>query len=863
MSVNNESNISQILNDVDFVNKNAASFKKLSQQLSTGRRHAHLRDYGTLVSKLISLQSVISQHESYIRSIELVDFNIKAFQNSLEEIEQISRQAEKAASETAPNVDDPVVVARWRNDVSSTSRLLLEQLETVLNTQIAGKYIFAGNRFNAPAVKDLGDLPTLSAADARDPRYGQYQTENNLPAGAVHFAVGENSKTIQIRVSPDTDPDTFIENLKVKLDKVTPVGTTTASTILEKETIVQTMDEDTHVSIENLGPRTVAEGHQVGFVIKRQGGNKGLNLPINLRRFLGQGMTAADITSIQRESGGALTTLPFTGDVQRTIIPLGQDSIRIWVNVAADAVKNEGTESFSLQIDPSTQPVTNFFTDASYTIDPSAGVASAAITDTSDTRMHLTIERVGDLKFDEGNGTTTQKTFRVRRANHLLADGPQTVKWSIDFENSEANELDFRGGATSGEVIFAEGEDFKDIVINVNSDNIVESDEMFQVKIEGEDVAQSHAMSVIGNDEVSFSVLPQDANKVEGGRHTFVVRRDGDASVSSSVVLNSSLVSGGTTPPDVVTVGTSVRAPTGTTSPLITFAPGETEVLVTFISNASAADDTMRVSLSSPIGDIGGGAVGATISTTQNIAEGEVIDDIGGAGSNTVSIDLAVVNSIEGDNGLQTLLNVTVTRTDTNREEYVSYSTEKTNMDSMDSDDFTRGHGVMPSYIATDALGARQEVSYIFDRSPDDRDAEFWKRQNIALRDGQSRDYGTTAANQAFQKLIKGLVLLRSTTEARNADHVSTMLEQARNMLRDSTADVRHLVAENSVTVNGVTAARKVHTSFGALAKNQLGDVRDVDAAEAAAKLTSLQSMVNASYSLIAKRAKLSLANFL
>ena len=89
------------------------------------------------------------------------------------------------------------------------------------------------------------------------------------------------------------------------------------------------------------------------------------------------------------------------------------------------------------------------------------------------------------------------------------------------------------------------------------------------------------------------------------------------------------------------------------------------------------------------------------------------------------------------------------------------------------------------------------------------------------------------------------------------------MLAKAREIVNEATTEVRQLVAANAIAVNGIATTRKAHISFNTLAKNKLGAITDIDAAEAAAKVMSLQAMVNASYLLIAKRAKLSLANFL
>ena len=78
MSISNYSNVSQVLQDIELVKRNAQNFDVLGKQLSTGKRHESLRDYGTFVSKIINMQGVVSTRESYIRAIDLASFNVEA-----------------------------------------------------------------------------------------------------------------------------------------------------------------------------------------------------------------------------------------------------------------------------------------------------------------------------------------------------------------------------------------------------------------------------------------------------------------------------------------------------------------------------------------------------------------------------------------------------------------------------------------------------------------------------------------------------------------------------------------------------------------------------------------------------------------
>ena len=815
MSISNYSNVSQVLQDIELVKRNAQNFDVLGKQLSTGKRHESLRDYGTFVSKIINMQGVVSTRESYIRAIDLASFNVEAYQNTLEEIDALTRQAFKATGEAPPDTNDAIGLASWRNTVSTTADLLLRQLEAVLNTNIGGKYIFSGNQYQSPALKDLTTLQTFSAADVQNPQIQQYQTLNNMPQGAVFFDVGETSKTVTIKVAGDLEAESNPEQFKLHLNQVTPIDpNATASTIVEPDAVGTINDTDTTFSIENVGANSLAEGGTYTFVVKRSGGDLTGTPTVQFDSLFGVDVDASDFT---------------TNPPASYTFAAGQTEHTFTVTTANDTAI-ENPEHFAVKIKP----------DAAYNVDANADVASAHINDDDDRKAYLSVARTSAAAQDEDSGGA--HTFTITRQNAYLSPEPQVVRWGIDPDNSTANAADFGGTFPSGTVTFLAGELTKTITVTPTNDQRIESDESFQIKIDGANIIQSHAESTITNDEVSFGIKPLDANKLEGGTHSYVVTRSGDASVASAVDVSAKYLS------DSAAVSTPQT---------VSFAAGETEKVVTFTSADRSVNDTMEVTLTNATTTSGTAHVESYAST----AEGKVYDD--DAVTSTVSVTTAASVVTEGDNGVTKDVTFTVTRTDSTIAEYVSYNVEGMNKDSADSKDFLQGYGIVPSYTATDENGATGEFTYMYNTVAGQKDPLLWQQQSIGLRDGESQDYGVMATDPAFQKLIRALVIMKSSAEDRNTGQETVMLDAARDIVTDATSEIRQLVARNAVIINGIETTRAAHVSFNALASNKLGAITDIDPAEAAAKLTSLQSMVNASYSLIAKRAKLSLANFL
>ena len=852
MSISSSSNVSQIMQDIDLVNKNARNFDILSKQLSTGRRHEALRDYGTFVSKIINMQGVVSTRESYIRAIDLVSFNVESYQETLGEIDALTRQVFKAAGEAPPNATDAVGLAGWRNTVSNTSDLLLRQLEAILNTNVGGKYLFSGNQYQRPALKDLTKLQTFAASDVRNPEIHQYQTLNNLPQGAVHFAAGQTTATVTVQIAGDRQAEANPEQFKLHLDQaVTVDANQTASSIVEPDALGTIEDNDTTISIKNVGVNSLAEGSTYTFEVNRQGGDlsaastvyldnlRGSDVDISDFGVAGDGVNAVRVTTF--DANGTPTTTTDDYPLASVSFPANSSRIQIEVVTSNDNT-TENNEHFALKIRP----------DVNYNIDENANVASAHINDNDDTKAYLSIARTSAATQAEASGGA--HTFTITRENAYLNSEPQVVRWSVDGENSSMDAKDFGGTFPSGMVTFLAGETSKTITVNVNDDQTVEADESFQIKIDGGNVIQSHAEATVSNDEVSFGIKALDADKKETGSHSFVVTRSGDASVPSTVQVDSKYLSDGTAV---------------TTTETVAFAAGETEKIVTFTSSDRALDDTIQVVLKNAVGDTSGTpAVNGYIESYASTAEGKVYN-VDPAATKLSVATTATSTVTEGDTGVTTSMTFTVTRTGPNPstdwpEEYVSYSVQGTNAsNSADSKDFADGYGIVPSYVATDASGATAEFTYMYNTVAGQKDPLLWQQQSIGLRDGESQEYGVTATDPAFQKLIRALLILKSSAETRNTGQETAMLDAARDIVNEATTEVRQLIAANSVVVNSIETTRAAHVSFNTLAKNKLGAITDIDPAEAAAELTALQSMVNASYSLIAKRAKLSLANFL
>ena len=147
---------------------------------------------------------------------------------------------------------------------------------------------------------------------------------------------------------------------------------------------------------------------------------------------------------------------------------------------------------------------------------------------------------------NEGDSGTTVFSFTVTRT--VSTTGPATVDYAVTG-NTGLTESDFVGGVLpSGQVIFADGEDEKPISINVAGDTLVESNDVFTVRLSnptgGATLGTESAIGTILADDValasaqftlSTSAIPFGLSGVGSGSAPTFVDIDGDGDLDAFV----------------------------------------------------------------------------------------------------------------------------------------------------------------------------------------------------------------------------------------------------------------------------------------------------------------------------------------
>ena len=129
--------------------------------------------------------------------------------------------------------------------------------------------------------------------------------------------------------------------------------------------------------------------------------------------------------------------------------------------------------------------------------------------------------------------------------------------------------------------------------------------------------------------------------------------------------------------------------------------------------------------------------------------------------------------------------------------------------------------------------------------------------QSVEVSDGFSVNYGVTADNPAFEKLMRGFDLIITTP-----NDLDTLNEAFRIMKEglDDVAVLQALVSQRTQTID-----RQIDTNLEELnlIDNEIVDIREIDGAEVSIRLKQLETQLEASYSVTTDLISLSLADYI
>ena len=312
----------------------------------------------------------------------------------------------------------------------------------------------------------------------------------------------------------------------------------------------------------------------------------------------------------------------------------------------------------------------------------------------------ITDDDVPSLSITDATAVEGEK---ARFAVRLDAAGEQTVTVSYGTAGGTATEGTDYSGA-SGTLTFAPGETEKIISVQTREDETDEPDETFTVTLSnpnGATLQGGSATGTITDDDVpSLSIT--DATAVEGEKARFAVRLD---AAGEQTVRVSYGTAGGT-----ATEGTDYGRASGT----LTFAPGETEKIISVQTRGDETDEpdeTFSVALSDPNG--------ATLQ--DGTATGTITDD------DVPSLSITDATAVEGEKARFAV------RLDAAGEQTVTVSYGTAGGTATEGTDYSGASGTL-----TFARGATEKIISVQTREDetDEPDETF----TVALSDPERRD---------------------------------------------------------------------------------------------------------------------------
>ena len=149
---------SQILNQ-NILRSNQESFNTLQFRLATGTKFLDLKDYGTDTARIVDLRQEIEARDSYNRAINLADLVTQSYDTALEAMTNTMQELLNAA--------DPLSTqgTNWAADNQVIADNLLLEIQTNLNIEIGGRFIFAAANYTSEPVVETRNLSLYNTTD--------------------------------------------------------------------------------------------------------------------------------------------------------------------------------------------------------------------------------------------------------------------------------------------------------------------------------------------------------------------------------------------------------------------------------------------------------------------------------------------------------------------------------------------------------------------------------------------------------------------------------------------------------------------------------------------------------------------------
>ena len=214
----------------------SSDLKKIEEKVSSGKNLNRPSDDSIAMVSLLNFQTALSRVEQYKQNINTGNLWLSSGETAISQVSDIANQAQQLASQMSTGGQTNAARAQAANQVDQ----LLDQAISLWNTQVAGKYIFAGYRTSAPhfSKTTVGGVETVTySGDTND---FQIQVGRN-----EQVTVGKNGQTVFV----DSNLFAALENLKQAIIN------NDLPTIQQQASILQGTEDSLQTQLADVGIR--------------------------------------------------------------------------------------------------------------------------------------------------------------------------------------------------------------------------------------------------------------------------------------------------------------------------------------------------------------------------------------------------------------------------------------------------------------------------------------------------------------------------------------------------------------------------------------------------------------------------------
>jgi flagellar hook-associated protein 3 FlgL len=214
----------------------SSDLKKIEEKVSSGKNFNRPSDDPVAVVSSLNFQTALSRVEQYSQNIKMGNLWLSSSETAISQASDLANQAQQIAVQMANGSQTDAARTQAADEVDQ----LLDQAISLGNTQVGGKYIFAGYRTStAPFSKTTGGGVETVAYNG-DTNDFQIQIGTN-----EQLAVGENGQAVFV----DSNLFTALENLKLAITN------NDLPSIQQQATILQGTEDSLQTSLAEVGIR--------------------------------------------------------------------------------------------------------------------------------------------------------------------------------------------------------------------------------------------------------------------------------------------------------------------------------------------------------------------------------------------------------------------------------------------------------------------------------------------------------------------------------------------------------------------------------------------------------------------------------